>query len=60
MRNLYLSSVEYKIFLIIGDFNTKVILKSFVKEPTCYKNPEWPSGIDLILAVPTIFKIHVL
>ena len=24
-------------------------LKSFLKEPTCYKNPEWPSCIDLIL-----------
>ena len=54
-------SVEYKNSLIIGDFNTGISqkdmntffgsyeLNSLVKEPTCYKNTERPSCIDLIL-----------
>ena len=45
----------------MGDFNSEVIeeamgdfcelfnLKNLVKDPTCYKNPENPSCIDLIL-----------
>ena len=51
----------YNNILLIGDFNEKESepntlqflenynLKNLVKEPTCYKNPQNPSCIDLIL-----------
>ena len=51
----------YENILLMGDFNEKETetntihffekynLKNLVKEPTCYKNPENPSCIDLIL-----------
>ena len=54
-------SERYKHFLIMGDFNADFSdlsmtsfcilfkLKSIVKEPTCYKNPENLSCIDLFL-----------
>ena len=60
-KQLEASSERYEHFLIIGDFNADVSdhsvtsfctpfkLKSIVKEPTCYKNPENPSCIDLFL-----------
>ena len=55
----YYSKYENVIFL--GDFNAGVLetpmtsfcesynLKSIIKQPTCFKNPEKPSCIDLIL-----------
>ena len=48
-------------FIIVGDFNTEVTqtsmkvfcdsyeFKNLIKDATCYKNPENPSCIDLIL-----------
>ena len=60
-RNLALYSSHYESFLIIGDLNLEANnsamsvfsdtydLKSFMKEPTCYKNPNKPSCIDLML-----------
>ena len=53
--------VHYENFIIMGDFNSEPIddemqefcnlfnLKNLVKDPTCYKNLENPSCIDLIL-----------
>ena len=52
---------NYKKMLLMGDFNSKMSeasmnsfcnlynLKCLVQEPTCYKNPERPSYIDLFL-----------
>ena len=52
---------NYKHLLILGDFNANISeptltsfctlfkLKNLVKEPTCYKNPNNPSCIDLFL-----------
>ena len=52
---------KYDHFLILGDFNSKVTdklmkefcenynLKSLINVPTCYKNPERPTCIDLCL-----------
>ena len=60
-KQLEAFSERYEHFLIMGDFNGDVSdpsmtpfctlfkLKSIVKEPTCYKNPENPSCIDLFL-----------
>ena len=60
-RSLALYSLHYKHLIIIGDFNVEANdsaisifsdsydLKSFIKEPTCYKNPNKPSCINLIL-----------
>ena len=60
-KQLEACSERYEHFLIMGDFNADVSdpsvtsfctlfkLKSIVKEPTCYKNPENPSCIDLFL-----------
>ena len=60
-RSLDLYSTEYEHFITVGDFNTevtqtsmKVICGSYefenlLKDATCYKNPENPSCIDLIL-----------
>ena len=59
--SLDLYSAEYEHFIIVGDFNTKVTqtsmkvfcdsyeFKNLIKDVTCYKNPENPSSIDLIL-----------
>ena len=53
--------VKYENFILIGDFNSEMHveemnvfsatynLKNLVKEPTCYKNVDNPSCIDLIL-----------
>ena len=58
-NNLYLT--KYDQLLLLGDFNAGVEdssvkifcssynLKSMINRPTCYKNPEKPSCIDLIL-----------
>ena len=60
-EQLKLFSERYEHFLIMKDFNADVSdhsitlfctlfkLKSIVKEPKCYKNPENPSCIDLFL-----------
>ena len=54
-------SKSYENIILIGDFNVEISdshmdsfcaiyhLKSLIKEPTCYKTPEKPSCIDLIL-----------
>ena len=58
-------STKYENVLLLGDFNTCVddeamknfcssyCLNSLIKQPTCFKNPENPSCIDLILANKT-------
>ena len=56
--------------MILGDFNVEIEeanmksfcknynLKSLIKQPTCYKNPNKPKCIDLILTnVPRMFQI---
>ena len=60
-KNLDLQSSHYESNIIIGDFNVGVSdphindfcnaynLNSLIKEPTCYKNRDNPSCIDLIL-----------
>ena len=60
-RSLALYSSHYENLIIIGDFNIEINdsaisvfsdtydLKSLIKEPTCYNNPNKPSCIDLIL-----------
>ena len=60
-KNLALYSTSYENLLLLGDFNVETDnstmsvfcdtfnLSSIIKEPTCYKNPEAPSCIDLIL-----------
>ena len=60
-RNIALYSSHYENILIIRDlhldannrgmsaFSDTYFLKSFIKEPTCYKNPNEPSCINLIL-----------
>ena len=52
---------KYDSFLLIGDFNSQITEKdieyfckiynlcNLIKEPTCYKNPNNPSSIDLML-----------
>ena len=57
--NIY--KVKYENILLLGNFNSEVgenemsefcqdyNLKNLIKEPTCFKNPENPSCIDLIL-----------
>ena len=52
---------KYENFIFLRDFNVGVLetpmtsfcescnLKSIIKQPTCFKNPEKPSCIDLIL-----------
>ena len=60
-KRLALYSSKYENFIVLGDFNVGMDnsdmtvfcytydLKCLIKEPTCYKNPENPSCIDLIL-----------
>ena len=60
-KSLALHLLKYEHFLVLRDFNVCVEyssmsvicdtynLKSLIREPTCYKNPENPSCIDLIL-----------
>ena len=65
---LELQSSKYKKMLILGDFNVGIDeshIKSFretynftnlIKQPKCYKNPDKPTCIDLILTnVPRTF-----
>ena len=54
-------SIKYDNFILIGDFNSEIHeeplnifcttynLKNLIKEPTCFKNIDNPSCIDLIL-----------
>ena len=46
-------SSQYENIILPGDFNHEpkvdTYLKNLIKEPTCFKNPEKPSIIDLIL-----------
>ena len=60
-KNLALYSSTYENYIVLGDFNAEVdnnAISSFcdkfdlvnlIREPTCYKNLEKPSCIDLIL-----------
>ena len=60
-KGLALYSSKYENFIVLGDFNVGMDnsdmtvfcdtydLKCLIKEPTCYKNPENLSCIDLIL-----------
>ena len=60
-KNLDLYSSKYENFILLGDFNVEPTedameefmkaynLKNLVKGPTCFKNPDKPSCIDLIL-----------
>ena len=65
---LDLYSKKYENFLVLGDFNAEVEeanmktfcdtygLKNLIKQPTCYKNPDKPTCIDLMLTnVPRCF-----
>ena len=59
---LDLHSTAYEKILILGDFNVGIVeqhmkafcdnykLTSLIKQPTCYKNPNNPTFIDLILS----------
>ena len=71
-RNLDLYSAQYENLIMIGDFNSALNqscmkafyesynLSSLIKEPTCCKNPQNPSCIDLILTTAlTASKVHV-
>ena len=73
-RSLDLYSAQYEDIIIFGDFNVETEepcmgcfcelygLKNLIKEPTCFKNPQNPSSIDLILTNnPSSFlKSHVI
>ena len=60
-RELDLHSSNYENFIFLGDFNSEMtdknlkdfcnlyLLKNLIKKPTCFKNPENPKTIDLIL-----------
>ena len=60
-RELDLHSSNYENFILLGDFNSEMtdanlkdfcnlyLLKNLIKKPTCFKNPENPKTIDLIL-----------
>ena len=67
-QDLYLE--KYDNILLMGDYNCEVVeqamhvfcetynLKNLIKVPTCFKNPDNPSCIDLILTnKPRIFLI---
>ena len=72
-KNLDLYSSRYENYLLLGDFNSErsenaIIefckeyrLKNLVKGATCYKNPEKPSCIDLILTNRPRFRgCHII
>ena len=60
-RELDHHSSSYENFILLGDFNSEMtdskladfcnlfLLKNLIKKPTCFKNPENPKTIDLIL-----------
>ena len=62
--------VKYENFILLGDFNSEMHedamnvfcathnLKNLVKQPTCFKNADNPSCIDLILSnEPSYFQM---
>ena len=69
-QSLDVFSSKYERFLLVGDFNVAVEethMKSFcenyaltnlIRQPTCYKNPDCPTCIDLIMLtnVPRSFQ----
>ena len=67
-KGLALCSSKFENFIVLGDFNVGMHnsdmmgfcdtydLKCLIKEPTCYKNPENPSWIDLILTKEVLYK----
>ena len=68
-QSLDVFSSNYERFLLVGDFNVAVEethMKSFcenyaltnlIRQPTCYKNPDCPTCIDLMLTnVPRSFQ----
>ena len=68
-KSLDVFSSNYNKLLLLGDFNVGVDenhmkyfcenydLKSLIKQPTCYKNPDCPTCIDLMLTnVPRSFQ----
>ena len=59
-RTLDTFSTKYENVLLLGDFDeamknfcSSYCLNSLIKQPTCFKNPENPSCIDLILTNKT-------
>ena len=72
-KDLDLLSANYDQILLIGDFNAEphdhflmnfcdvYNLKNLIKVPTCFKNPETPTSIDLMLtnSYSFHFKAHV-
>ena len=60
-KSLALNSSNYENLIILGDFNVSIDnsymagfcstydLRSLITEPTCYKNPENPTCINIIL-----------
>ena len=60
-RELDLHFSNYENFILLGDFNSEMtdmnlkdfcnlyLLKNLIKKPTCFKSPENPKTIDLIL-----------
>ena len=68
-KSLDLFSSNFERIILLGDFNVEVDenrmksfceiygLKNLIKQPTCYKNPDKPTCIDLILTnVPRSFQ----
>ena len=66
---LDLHSSKYKEIMVLGDFDIEIDelymkfscetynLTNLIKQPTCYKNPDNPACIDLILTnVPRTFQ----
>ena len=65
-------SKSYENIMLTGDFNAEISdshmdsfcgiyhFKSLIKEPTCYKNPEKPTCIDLVLTnTPRLFQARL-
>ena len=62
---------RYENFIILGDFNSEINedamkdfcviynFKSLINQPTCFKNMQNSSCIDLILTNKLMFKIHL-
>ena len=60
--------LKYENFILIGDFNSEMreepmqvfcdTFKCLVKEPTCYKNMDNPSCIDLMLTNKSLYFQH--
>ena len=60
---LDLHSSNYDMIVLLGDFNVAIdeqqmnslynsySLKNLIKQPTCYKNPDKPTSIDISLTI---------